>query len=87
MSQAWCLVHLSKADTGPTVVKEARVMGLPVILTDACGSKQYVEHNKSGFIVSPCDIESIVKSVLYIIESKENLFLWANSDKIFAETY
>ncbi|MBR1998383.1 MAG: hypothetical protein IJ993_08195, partial [Akkermansia sp.] len=31
----------------------------------------YVEHNKSGFIVSPCDIESVVKSVLYIIESKE----------------
>lgn len=71
MSQAWCLVHLSKADTGPTVVKEARVMGLPVILTDACGSKQYVEHNKSGFIVSPCDIKSVVKSVLHIIESKE----------------
>lgn len=61
---AWCLVHPSLADTGPTVVKEARVAGLPVILTENCGSKQYIENGLSGFIIPPGDKEALVNAVI-----------------------
>lgn len=71
LSKAWCLVHPSKADTGPTAAKEARVMGVPVILTTECGSKQYVEPGKSGYIFSPDDVESLIAGVLDITSSKE----------------
>lgn len=64
LSKAWCLVHPSLADTGPTIAKEARVMGLPVMLTNACGSMQHIEHGKSGFIVAPYDIAAMQESVL-----------------------
>ncbi len=68
---AWCLVHPSLADTGPTVVKEARVAGLPVIVSEDCGSKQYVEQGKSGFVVSPGDKEALIDAVLNMASSRE----------------
>lgn len=71
LSKAWALVHPSLADTGPTIAKEARVMGIPVILTDDCGSKQHVIHGQSGFIVSPRDIPAMQQSVLHITQNKE----------------
>lgn len=71
MSQAWCLVHPSLVDTGPTVVKEARLVGVPVVLTDQCGSQQYVEHGKSGFIIAPHDVEGLRQAVLHITQSAE----------------
>lgn len=71
LTKAWALVHPSLADTGPTIAKEARVMGLPVILTSDCGSKQHIAHGHSGYIVAPGDIEAIQKSVLHVTKSQE----------------
>lgn len=66
MQKAWGVVHASLVDTGPTVVKEARVMGLPIVLSSECGSKQYVEEGKSGFILEPTDTEGFIRSVLAV---------------------
>lgn len=51
MSRAWALVHPARADTSPNVVKEARVIGLPVIGSPHGGHSNYVEHGVDGFIV------------------------------------
>lgn len=71
LSETWCLVHPSLADTGPTVVKEARVIGVPVVLSDQCGSQQYVEHGKSGFVIKPMDEAALIRSVLAVTASRE----------------
>lgn len=71
MKEAWCLVHSSKADTGPTSVKEARVVGLPVALTTECGSQQHVCHGKSGFILSPGDVGGFVRAVRALTTSRD----------------
>ena len=71
LSQAWALVHPSLADTGPTIAKEARVMGLPVMITSSCGSQQHVETGKSGFIVKPDDITAMKEAVLRMTDSAE----------------
>lgn len=71
LSEAWALVHMSLADTGPTIAKEARVVGLPVIISDECGSTQHVEEGKSGFILAPHDVQGLVKSVLAVTKDKE----------------
>ena len=70
MKKTWALVHTSLADTGPTVVKEARVAGLPVILTTDCGSKQHVDEGESGFILQPNDEQALINAVLKLTESK-----------------
>ncbi|MBQ3218421.1 MAG: glycosyltransferase family 4 protein [Akkermansia sp.] len=72
LSKTWCLIHPSKADTGPTAVKEARVMGIPVILTTNCGAKQYVVHGKSGYVIPAHDSEALAQAVLEITRSREN---------------
>lgn len=69
LASAWCLVHPTLADSSPNIVKEARVIGLPVITTNEGGQTQYVKDGKSGYIIPPCDSEAIRKSVLTITES------------------
>ena len=71
ISKCWCLIHPSLADTGPTAVKEARVAGMPVILTSECGAKRYISHEKSGYIIQPNNIQELIKSVLSVTESKQ----------------
>lgn len=71
LAQTWALVHPSLADTGPTIAKEARVMGVPVMLTTACGSQQHVEHGKSGFIVEPDNLSAMKEAVLQMTASAE----------------
>lgn len=55
MSRAWALVHPSRADTSPNVVKEARVIGLPVIGSPNGGHAEYIEHGKDGLLVETED--------------------------------
>lgn len=71
LSSAWGLIHPSLADTSPNIVKEARVIGIPAVISRECGGVQYVEHGKSGFIVDPMDVEGFIEGVLAIVESRE----------------
>lgn len=70
LSSAWCLVHPSLADTSPNIVKEARVVGIPVVTTTECGGKQYVEDGKSGFIIKPKDVEALIQSVSAVTKDR-----------------
>lgn len=52
MSGATCLLLPTRGDTGPTVAKEARVIGLPIVASPHGGHIQYVENEANGFICS-----------------------------------
>lgn len=80
LETAWCLVLPTLADTGPTIVKEARYMGLPVITTTEAGSKQYIEHGKSGYIIPVKDSEALCQAVLAVTESKNKSFTMGKYD-------
>lgn len=71
LETAWCLVIPTLADTGPTIVKEARYMGLPVITTTEAGSKQYIENGKSGYVIPIKDSEALRQAVLAVTESMD----------------
>lgn len=66
LSKVWCVVHPSFADTGPTMIKEARVVGVPCIVTHDCGAKQYIVQGKSGFVIDPRSDQQLVDAVLSI---------------------
>jgi glycosyltransferase involved in cell wall biosynthesis len=53
MSRSWGLVLPTRADTSPNAVKEARVIGLPVITSVHGGQSSYIQNGKSGIIVEP----------------------------------
>ena len=71
MTKAWCLVHPTRADTSPNCVKEARVIGLPVVTTPNGGQTQYVDHGISGFIHPAGDFEGLIEGVLAVTESQQ----------------
>lgn len=72
LSSAWCLVMPTYADTGPTVVKEARVVGLPVVTTTGAGASSYIKNAQSGFVTATGDHETLGHSILQVCKSREN---------------
>lgn len=72
LSEAWCLVVPTRGDTGPTVVKEARVVGLPVIGTVHGGLRDYIRHGENGWIADPLDAEHLAEGLRHVISSHEN---------------
>jgi len=54
LSQGWCFVLPTRGDTGPMAVKEAMVVGLPVISSPQSGARDYICEGENGFLV-PCD--------------------------------
>lgn len=71
LSSAWCLAHPTLADSSPNIVKEARVIGIPVITTPEGGQTQYVEDGQSGYIIPVRDSTAICRAVLSLTESLE----------------
>jgi glycosyltransferase involved in cell wall biosynthesis len=69
MSKAWCLVLPTRADTSPNVVKEARVIGLPVITTRHGGQASYVRDGEDGYFVECGDIKGLVEKLGIVLGS------------------
>jgi glycosyltransferase involved in cell wall biosynthesis len=59
-SKAWCLLLPTRADTSPNVVKEARVIGLPVITTRNGGQASYVRDGEDGYFMECGDVNGLV---------------------------
>jgi glycosyltransferase involved in cell wall biosynthesis len=60
MAKAWCLALPTRADTSPNVVKEARVVGLPVITTNRGGQASYVRDGEDGYFMECGDVNGLV---------------------------
>lgn len=71
MSRAWCLAVPTRCDTGPTVVKEARVVGLPVLGTVHGGLRDYIRHGQSGWIADPLNAATLAEGLSHIMASHE----------------
>lgn len=72
LSRSWCLLIPTYADTGPTVIKEARVIGLPVITTSAAGASTYINQHHSGHVFRPGDISEMHHYLLQLCESRNH---------------
>lgn len=81
LARAWCLVHPTRADTSPNAVKEARVIGLPVITTPEGGQIQYITHGKSGYIHPAGDTEGLIQGVLAATADRETSLRMGTADQ------
>jgi len=67
MAGASCLILPTRADTGPTVAKEARVIGMPVVASPHGGHVQYLVQGKNGWVFGlnePDKWEQIIQKLL-----------------------
>lgn len=67
LSRAWCLVLPTRADTSPNVVKEARVIGLPVVTTTHGGQSDYIEDGVNGFLREPGDLAGLASALAKLL--------------------
>ena len=63
MAKAWCLALPTKADTSPNVVKEARVVGLPVITTRNGGQASYMKNGEDGYFMECGDVSGLIQKI------------------------
>lgn len=71
LSRSWALLMPTYSDTGPTVIKEARVVGLPIITTTGAGAVCYVRDGQSGFVTEPGNLEQLAEAVRRLCDSRE----------------
>lgn len=71
MSMSWGLIMPSRADTSPNVVKEARVIGLPVVGSVHGGHAEYIDHSKDGIIVDSENSDAWFKSINFLAMNYE----------------
>jgi len=63
MARAWGMVLPSQADTSPNVVKEARVIGLPVVVSPHGGHAEYVESGLDGYLVESGEADDWFRAI------------------------
>ena len=64
------LVMPSKAEPFGRPLIEAMAMGIPVVATRAGGPEEIVEHEVTGFLVPPDDVESMSESIIRLVKDK-----------------
>ena len=62
-------VNPSYSEGLPTSVLEAASVGLPIIATDVGGTKEIVENEKTGFLITPMDITALEKALRQLIDN------------------
>jgi glycosyltransferase involved in cell wall biosynthesis len=73
MSRAWCLVSPTRCDTGPMTVKEARVMGVPVIGSIHGGLRDYIVDGVNGLKVHPLTPQGLAEACDKLMTSFETV--------------
>lgn len=70
MSNAKVALQLSTREGFEVKVSEALHKGVPIIATRAGGIPLQVQHEKSGFLVEPCDSSAVAKHLNYLFTNQ-----------------
>jgi glycosyltransferase involved in cell wall biosynthesis len=88
MSKAWAIILPTRADNSPNVIKEARVIGLPVITTNKGGQAGYLNDGKDGYLIAPGNIEQIRNVIRWMIKNYDkNILMGKSGKKRFREEF
>ena len=71
MEATWGLAIPTHADTGPSILKEARVVGLPVVTTKAAGASHYIQSAGCGFVTDPGDRDALSLAISNMVATRE----------------
>ena len=65
-------VSTSLSDSGiASSTAEAMACGLPVIITDVCDNKEWVEDGENGFIVPGKDQKALAEKIIYLLRNED----------------
>jgi glycosyltransferase involved in cell wall biosynthesis len=70
----------------PTVVLEAMSYGLPVVASDVGGTSELLVNGKTGFLVIPADLESLIEKLSVLIEDESQRIEMGEAGRKLVET-
>ncbi|NCC71065.1 glycosyltransferase [bacterium] len=78
-----CDVFISPSlyDSFSFSLTESMNMGLPVIVTENVGAKQYVTNGESGYIVPPMNAKALKNKIEWFIDNKESIMKMGEKSK------
>jgi glycosyltransferase involved in cell wall biosynthesis len=69
LSQAACLVLVSRQETAPIIVEEAMAAHVPVVASRLCGLPYLIEDTGTGFLVDPNSQKDIAEKVHMVLSN------------------
>lgn len=66
---AWCSVLPTRGDTSPNSIKEARVVGVPVVTSVHGGQSEYIKDRRNGRIANPLNKENLAEALSDVMSS------------------
>lgn len=82
MKASTVLVNPSYTEGLPTTVIEAALAGTAVIATNVGGTREIIEHNKSGLLVPPADTAALAQALTNLLTDKQMRLKLANTAQI-----
>lgn len=77
---------LSGLDMSPSSLREAQVMGKPVVATNIGGVSEIMQDGKTGFLVDEGNAEQYIEKLSVLINDGENRKIMGDTAKKFAES-
>ncbi|MGB9496749.1 MAG: glycosyltransferase [Dissulfuribacterales bacterium] len=102
MNDHHLLILPSHREGRPNVVLEAMAAALPVLATDIEGTRELVQHGKTGWLVPPGDVDALSGALDDLLSGKRNLtavglagrqwmqeqgLTWENTAKMYSNLY
>jgi glycosyltransferase involved in cell wall biosynthesis len=69
LSQAACLVLVSKQETAPIIVEEAMAAQVPIVASKLCGLPYLIEDARTGFLVDPAISQQIAEKIKLVLSN------------------
>lgn len=81
------LIHPAYNENTGTVLLEALVAGLPVLVTDVCGYAHYIDEADAGRVVpSPFEQDTLNRMLVQMLQDAEVRAAWSRNGLAFADT-
>jgi glycosyltransferase involved in cell wall biosynthesis len=86
-TSACALVHTSRSDGFPLAIAEAMMRGLPVVATDAGGTREIVEDGSNGLLVDPGDDDAVAREMTKLANHRALRDELARNARAFAQAH
>lgn len=80
-------INTTHVDNTPVSVIEAMALGLPVVSTNVGGMPYLIEHETTGLLVKPTDVDAMVAAILQLIEHPEERSSIIKHARVLAESF
>ena len=87
LEQSNIYLHTAKYEPFGLVLLEAMAAGLPIVCLDGKGNRDFITHNKNGFIFKNENVESFVKSIIKLRNDKKLFNIITQNGRITALKY